>query len=236
MALLTQIAPVADTVTSGLSQSYNNQLNVATSSGTLTWKTTAPSTALLVAANGMVSTTGVLEVGSYSVSGTVVDTALDSGSWSFTLEVTGPVSPQTGVTPVQAVLPTGIEILVPFQIDPATGGVAIISDYGTILSQHIQTIIMTAANERVMNPAYGFGLEQAVFTPINARLPSTLQSDIKTAIEKWESAVSVLAVNVSQSPQSPSLLTVTVEFVVVPFSNVNTVAVTTGGTISQVNP
>jgi phage baseplate assembly protein W len=203
--------------------------------GALTWSTTSPSNDLTVSAGGQVSTTGTLTLGAYFVAGTVVDAHGNSGVWQFSLTVVGAVSPGTGVTPVQPALPSGVEILVPFQIDPATGGVATLTDYGAIMAQHIETIILTGLNERVMNVGYGYGLERAVFQPINSNLPNLTAGDITTALTKWEPRVNILTVQIAQSPTAPNVLTVTVNFSVIPFNDVNTVSVSSGGTIAQVN-
>lgn len=235
MATITQINPVSDTVSTGLSESYLTQLNATGGTPPYTWVVTSVADDLAVSSSGAVTTTGTLNSGAYFISGTFTDSVLNVGTWSFSLQVVSPVSPGTGVTPVQPALPTGVEILVPFQIDPATGGVAVISSYNAILAQHIETIVLTSLNERVMNPAYGYGLERQVFTPIGSGLPSLMQSDVSTAIKKWEPRVNVLAVNVAHNPLVPGLLTVNVDFSVNPFNDVNTVTVSAGGTIAQVN-
>jgi len=236
MGLITQLPPTSDTVDAALSGTYGNQLLSSGGTGVLTWSTTNPSPSLNVSSTGQVSTPGTLTIGTYFVGGTVSDTHGNSGPFGFTLTTVGALSPGTGVTPTQSVLPTGVEILVPFQIDPATGSVAVISDYGAILAQHIETIVLTSIGERVMNPTYGYGLEGQVFHPINANTPNMLQSDITKAINKWEPRVKVQTVAVAENPTSPSLLSVTIEFSVIPFSDVNTLVVASGGTIAQVNP
>lgn len=235
MGTITQTAPMSDTVSAGLNETYQNQLQSTGGVGVLTWSTTSPSTDLIVSVSGTIIATGSLLVGAYFIEGTVVDLHGNSGTWSFALTVVGPFSPGTGVTPVQQVLPSGVEVAVPFQIDSATGGIAFLSNYGAILAQHIETIIMTNVNERLMNPQYGYGLEQKVFTPINASIPNTMQSDIIKAIQTYESAVTNLSVTVTPGNE-PNVLIVTVDFSIAPSNDLNTVTVTAGGTIAQVNP
>jgi phage baseplate assembly protein W len=220
---------------SGLSETYTNQLNVMGNVGAVIYSTTMPSADLTVTPNGNISATGILNVGAYAVSGIVTDSQGNTGFWSFALTVVGPVSPGTSVTPIMAALPSGVEIQVPFQIDPTSGGVAILTDYAAIMAQHIETIILTGITERVMNPAYGFGAERMVFAPVNAGLPSLLKSDIITAIKTWEPRVQVQDVIVESSPTGQNILVITVIFLVIPLNDVNTVTVTTGGTIAQVN-
>lgn len=234
-ATIAQVAPVSDTVSSGLSETYTNQLVVTGNVGAVTYSTTAPSNDLTVSSGGSVTATGILDIGAYVVSGVATDTQGNTGFWAFALTVVGPISPGTAVTPIMAALPSGVEIMVPFQIDPTSGGVAIVTDYAAILAQHIETIILTGLGERVMNPTYGFGAERMVFTPVNAGLPSLLKSDIITAIKAWEPKVQVQNVIVESSPVGENILIITVVFSVIPLNDVNTVTVTTGGTIAQVN-
>lgn len=234
MATLLQQAPVSDTVTADQSAEYSNQLNMSGLSGLSSFVTTIPSAQLIVFPQGAVATTGALALGTYSVSGTVSDTNGDTGAWTFTLTVTGSATPGTVVTPTSAAEPTGLEIMVPFQIDPATGGVAVLSNFAQIIEQHIMTIIMTAQKERVMLPSYGCGLEGAVFSPINSVQLPLLADDIKKQLSTWEPSANVLSVTATNAASTPNVINIVVEFSVVPFNDVNTVTVSTGGTITQV--
>lgn len=234
MGLITQTSPINDTAIAGVSAAYTNQITVVGSTGPLLFETTHPSTSVTVSPSGAISTTGTLALGSFTVSGTVTDGSSDSGTWVFTLNVTGPFSPGTGVTPVLPELPTGLEILVPFQIDSATGGVAVLVDYGSILAQHLATILMTVQGERVMNPQYGIGIQQQVFAPsyIDVGIDS---ADLQRQLQADEPGVQILSVVVDANPTDPTNITVTVEFAVVPFTDVNTVTVAAGGSLLQVS-
>ena len=231
---IVQLSPVADSTTVLDSDEYTNQLNTVGSLSALDFVTTNPSPAFNVSSNGFVQSTGTLDVGTYSASGTTADQNGDTGVWAFTLTVIGDSSPQTSVQPYQAAAPTGIEMLVPFQIDPATGGVAFLDNYNQILAQHILTIIMTAQNERVMNPTYGFGLGDFVFGPVAALTVATTADDIRKAIAAWEPAVTVSQVTLAQSASNPALVNVTVTYSVVPYNDVNQVSVAVGGGVVQV--
>jgi phage baseplate assembly protein W len=191
--------------------------------------------ALVVQPSGLITTTGSLLPGTYTVSGTDSDSFGNTGTWTFTLTVAAPTSPQNAIVPVFAIPPTGIEILVPFQIDPATGGVAYLIDYVAILAQHIETVILTSPTERVMMPTYGSGLPNHVFGPIGSVQNAALAADIRKSVKNWEPAVKILSVQVGANQGlAQTTLQVTVKFSVVPFTDVNTITVTTGGTITQV--
>lgn len=235
MAVITQVLPLSDTVGTDKTDTYTNQLNTTGASGSVTYTTTTPSTSLMVASGGVVSATGSLDVGSYTVSGISTDGFGNSGAWIFTLTVTPFVGPQVSVTPAVQGLPTGSEMRVPFHIDPATGAVAVVTDYSDILRQHILTIMLTAPNERVMIPSYGFGLEEKVFEPSIGLAQSIVADDVKKELAKWEPAVNIVEVKITNNPASPNEVTVLVEYSVVPFDSVNGVTVTLGGNSMQVS-
>jgi phage baseplate assembly protein W len=235
MATITQLAPTSVSLNGEATGDYVNQINV---SGVVTqpvnFVTLVSSPALTVANNGALYTTGVLENGTYSVSGTVSDSGGNTGVWAFTMTVVGIPSPEVSLVPQVPVLPTGIEMAVPFQIDPATGGVAYLSSYADIIQQHVLTIVLTDRAERVMLPGYGSKLQEAVFEPIGQGQNNILANDIKNSIAAWEPAVTVLKVTVNGNVQQLSQLDVTVQYTINPFGDVNTVSVTAGGTVSQV--
>lgn len=235
MSVLTQLAPTSASINGEATGDYVNQLTV---SGVVmepvVFVTYVSSPALNIASNGALNTTGTLEDGTYTSSGTVSDADGNDGTWTFTLTVYGVPGPQVSLVPQIPVPPTGAEIAVPFQIDTATGGVAVLTDYSAIIEQHVATIIMTALTERVMLPTYGSGLQNAVFRPINGPSDALLAKDIQTAITTWEPAIQVASVTVTGNPQSLSELDVLVSYSIAPSNDVNTVLVTSGGTISQV--
>jgi hypothetical protein len=84
---LVQVAPTTGRTTPVPSSSFSSQLAVAESSGPVTYTVTVPSASLAVSSSGAVTTTGPLDVGSYTTSGTDSDTGGDAGTWSFTLTV-----------------------------------------------------------------------------------------------------------------------------------------------------
>lgn len=227
--------PFYDTTNPNLTGFYSNQLNFIGNSGPVTYTTTLPSSSLVVYPNGFLTTTGVLESGTYTVAGSGVDGASNNGLWEFTLTVASNVAAGAVLQPQPAPIPFGTVISVPFRVDPATGGIAVISDYGKIVRQNIETIVMTAIGERIMLPLYGSDMQRAQFAPISGASITFLQQDIQTAIAKWEPAANILSVSVFNDASSgPEVLTVKIEFSVLPFNTVNTVTVTSGGGIFSV--
>ena len=235
MGLLIQVSPFNDSVVSTYSATYKGKLITTGNTGAVTYITTSPSGSVTVDSSGDVTTNSLLAEGVYIVGGTMVDTLANVGVWSFTLTVS-PVSPETSVVPVNPSLPSpsGVEIQLPFHIDPATGGVAQTLDYSQILANHIETIIMTSTRTRLMLPNYGGDLENAVFADSAQGEYLELISDMQDAIAAWEPSVLVQSIAINPQNAGGTALTVTLEFTIVPFSDVNTISVTTGGTITQV--
>jgi len=60
--------------------------------------TAGDSSDLSVSATGQVTTTGYLDVGSYTISGTLGDAFGDTGTWTFTLVVTASTISQSAPT------------------------------------------------------------------------------------------------------------------------------------------
>ena len=83
---LTQGSPTSDTV--GYAAGYSNQLSVTGNVGTVIYtQTSSDSPDLNVDGAGGITASASLVPGSYTVSGTDIDSVGDSGSWSFTLTV-----------------------------------------------------------------------------------------------------------------------------------------------------
>lgn len=141
---------------------------------------------------------------------------------------------EVSVNPVPIPSPLGREIVVPFQIDPAFGGVAFFRGELDILNQHIATIINTELNERLMLPGYGTNVPADVFQPNGQLLGGFLTSDIQTAVTNLEPAVTIQQVQVVPNPNIPSAVTVNVSYTVNPFNSLNVISVNVGGGVAQV--
>ena len=87
---ITQSAPTTGTVATAASRAYTNQL-VTVGNGAVTYAET-PSTysgIVLVSSSGAVTTINTLSAATYTVTGTDADPNSDSGTWTFSLTVTG---------------------------------------------------------------------------------------------------------------------------------------------------
>ena len=236
MTVITQLTPTSDTINGDATGFYVNQINV---SGVLTppatFITLVQSSALFISSSGAVATTGTLESGTFTTSGSMSDAGGNTGTWTFTLTVVGIPSAQVTLVPQIPVPPNGAEIAIPFQIDPATGALAVLTSYEEIIEQHVVTIILTGKTERLMMPSYGSPLNESLFESISSTNNALLAKDIQSAIVAWEPAVHIAFVKISANPQSLTELDISVSYSISPSDDVNTMTVTTGGTIAQVN-
>jgi major membrane immunogen (membrane-anchored lipoprotein) len=78
---------VTTTVTEVGSATYSDQLVTTNNDGTVSYTQTSGMPSLLVSASGLVTTSGTLPDGTYTVSGTTSDPHGDTGTFSLTLEV-----------------------------------------------------------------------------------------------------------------------------------------------------
>jgi Tfp pilus assembly protein PilV len=90
--ILSQTEPTSGNVTASGSAAFTDQFAVAGSSGAVTYTKTGGSANLTVATSGKVTTTGALAVGSYTASGTDGDVSGDTGTWTYTLNVSTPTA------------------------------------------------------------------------------------------------------------------------------------------------
>ncbi len=88
-ATITQSSSTTGSVSTAASATYTEPITVEDNTGSVTFVTTKSSSALSVSSTGVISTSGPLTVGTYSVSGTDSDGAGDQGTWTYTLTVTG---------------------------------------------------------------------------------------------------------------------------------------------------
>jgi hypothetical protein len=84
---LLQGVPATASVKASASATFSTQLNVSGNNGTVTYVQTGGTPQLLVSANGLVTTSGVLPAGTYNAKGTMSDASGDVGKFTFALTV-----------------------------------------------------------------------------------------------------------------------------------------------------
>jgi hypothetical protein len=91
--VISQNLPVAGSTTAAASSHYSAQLATSGALQTVTFTATGGSSKLKVSSSGAVTTTGALNAGTYTVSGTTSDASADSGTFTFSLTVSGSLKP-----------------------------------------------------------------------------------------------------------------------------------------------
>jgi uncharacterized protein len=83
----------------------------------------------------------------------------------------------------------GSGIAFPLQVD-RRGGIALARDE-TDVDQAIQLILGTAPGERPMRPEFGCGVHDFVFDTVDAATVSRMETEIRSALDRWEPRVEV---------------------------------------------
>jgi uncharacterized repeat protein (TIGR02543 family) len=87
---IVQLTPTTGAVVNTASSTFTaGPITTENNTGSVTFLTTKSSPSLTVSSSGLISTTGSLAIGTYTVSGTDTDPAGDSGVWTYTLTVAG---------------------------------------------------------------------------------------------------------------------------------------------------
>jgi Bacteriophage baseplate protein W len=84
----------------------------------------------------------------------------------------------------------GSGIAFPLQVD-RRGGIALAHDE-TDVEQAIQLILSTAPGERPMRPEFGCGVHDFVFDTIDAATVARMETEIRSALDRWEPRVEVM--------------------------------------------
>ncbi len=93
---ITQNAPTSTSLVSALTPSYTKQLTVSRNDGPVTFVQSSGAPALVVSSSGLITTSGTLAPGAYTVRGATSDQHGDKGKFVFTLNVTA--TPATTTT------------------------------------------------------------------------------------------------------------------------------------------
>jgi phage baseplate assembly protein W len=83
----------------------------------------------------------------------------------------------------------GSGIAFPLQVD-RRGGLALARDE-TDIDQAIELILGTAPGERPMRPEFGCGVHDFVFDTIDAGTVARMETEIRSALDRWEPRVEV---------------------------------------------
>ena len=82
----------------------------------------------------------------------------------------------------------------PFQVNSATGGVAL-SEYEANIRDCMSVIIGTRPGERQMLPEFGCRINEMLFTPNTASSADSVSTAVKTALTRWEPRIEIESVD-----------------------------------------
>jgi phage baseplate assembly protein W len=106
---------------------------------------------------------------------------------------------------------TGTGVRLPFLPDPGTGSLAWVAGMD-LIRQSVSTILDTEPGERVMLPGFGCGLRRYLMEPNTLTTRTSMEADIRTALETWEPRIRL--VNVAVTPgEDPYLVWVDIAYV-----------------------
>jgi hypothetical protein len=71
------------------------------------------------------------------------------------------------------------------------------------IKESIQIILRTARGERVMRPAFGCGMHELIFEPINAGTLALVEANVREALTQFEPRIDVLDVDVRPDADDP---------------------------------
>lgn len=121
---------------------------------------------------------------------------------------------------------------VPLQID-ARGGLAVAEDTRSIVEQQITDILVTAHYERIMDPSYGAGVPEFVFTPIRTALLQTRAGEIRAHLSSIVALADIVSVRITESQGQNATLALDVRYTVRPSTQVFSVRQTVSGIVTD---
>ncbi|MFP4311610.1 MAG: GPW/gp25 family protein [Nitriliruptoraceae bacterium] len=98
----------------------------------------------------------------------------------------------------------------PLRID-ASGSIALESGAADV-DKAIRVILSTAIGERPMRPAFGCGIWDLLFEPINANTLGLMEDAVLEALSRWEPRIDVDGVEVRPDPARPGAVTIAIDY------------------------
>ena len=98
----------------------------------------------------------------------------------------------------------------PLQVNP-TGGIAR-ARYEQRVEESIYLILSTAKGERMMLRDFGCGIHDRVFAPNNSVVLSTVVSEVRDALVRFEPRIDVLDITAESAPDQQNLLLIRIDY------------------------
>lgn len=79
------------------------------------------------------------------------------------------------------------------------------------IREAIMVILATPRRSRIMEPSFGCGIHDYLFSPNSATTRASVEGAVRDALIRWEPRVEVLRVQAQNSPEDPSILLIDIE-------------------------
>jgi phage baseplate assembly protein W len=93
----------------------------------------------------------------------------------------------------------------------ASGGIGYTSGDENV-EQSLRILLLTAAGDRVMRPAFGTQAERLLFAPGSVRYLRLLETTVRDAVRDWEPRVDLDGVSAEADPADPTRILVSIAY------------------------
>lgn len=96
----------------------------------------------------------------------------------------------------------------------ATGQIALVR-HDREIEESIRLILGTAYGERPMRPDYGCAIHDYVFATVDSDVAGRIIAEVRVSLVRWEPRIRVRDVEVTVSPDDPTLVYIDIRYTVV---------------------
>lgn len=99
-----------------------------------------------------------------------------------------------------------------FPVEPDGEGEIDVAAAEQDIRESIGIILGTSKGERVMRPDFGCGIHDFVFTAVNTKTLTKVETSVREALVEWERRIEVRNVDVSTEKLNEGQLVITIEY------------------------
>ena len=124
---------------------------------------------------------------------------------------------------------SGITPKLPLVVD-GIDGIKLIKNYKSLVQQNVKNLLLTIPGERVMDLEFGVGLKRYLFENDDESLRGRIRARIGQQVQKYLPYIRIVDITFNSegtdSELQPNFLSVSVEYEIVPLSDVDNVEIT----------
>ena len=102
-----------------------------------------------------------------------------------------------------------------FPVEIQAGGSVQMAEYEESIRQSVWIILGTARGERVMNPAFGCGIQDFVFKPFSATMRGLIAYEVTHALRTWEPRITTVDVRVRNTGLAGEVVEIDIEYIII---------------------